>query len=465
MGDAILEPGSFRDRRARVFYHDGGVFRGLGEEALRDWERLSQTQFFSRLMAAGKIVPTERSDDVPGLVSAGWAAVLRHQAIPFVSYPYEWSFGMLHAAALLHLDILLDALGEGMILKDSSAFNIQWTGADPVFIDVASFERLAPGQPWVGYRQFCQMFLYPLFLQAYRDIPFQPWLRGAIDGIEPAHCRNILSARDRLRPGVFTHVYLQSKLEDRYGGQGRDVSKEVRGAGFHKELIEANVRRLRRLVEGLTWKSSSSEWATYAERHGYDDADHEAKRAFVAEACAGRRRRLVWDIGCNAGAYSRIAAEYADYVVAMDADALVIDRLHRALQAETHRSILPLVVDLADPSPDLGWRGLERKSLDKRGTPELTLCLALIHHAVIGANIPLVEFVDWLAGLGSALVIEFVTRSDPMVARLLQNKRDDYDDYNLEFFEKTLASRFTIQRRAPIGTGTRILYFALPRRP
>jgi len=414
-------------------------------------------------MAEGKLIHTERIDPTEELTSAlagDWAAVLKHQIIPFVSYPYEWSFGMLKDAALLQLELLLVALDEEMILKDSSAFNIQWKGAKPIFIDVASFERLNPGGPWVGYRQFCQMFLYPLFLLAYKNVSFQPWLRGSIDGIEPEQCSNLMSVRDLLRPGVFMHVYLQTKMQAKYAQTQKDTKGDLRAAGFNKALIKANANRIGKIIRGLTWKRARSQWSDYANENSYTETDRETKMGFVRNVVLSRPWNLVWDLGCNIGTFSRIAAENARYVVAMDADQLSIERFYQALKAEGNTSILPLLSNLADASPNLGWRGLERKALTERGKPDLTLCLALIHHVVISANIPLTEFVDWLASLGTSLVIEFITKEDPMVKTLLRNKQDNYADYEIKYFEQSLDRAFEVAQRKMLTSGTRVLYFA-----
>jgi len=228
------------------------------------------------------------------------------------------------------------------------------------------------------------------------------------------------------------------------------------------ELIQANARRLTRLVQRLTWKRGQSQWSEYARQHSYIAADHAAKAAFVRDAVHSRRWRLVWDLGCNIGTFARIAAENADYVVAMDVDPLVVDRLYAELKRENSRLILPLVMNVADPSPALGWRCRERKTVVERGRPELTLCLALIHHVVLSANIPLREFITWLASLGTALVIEFVARDDPKVQTLLRNKRDEYVDYDRPQFERCLAEAFTVARRQALASGTRTLYYALP---
>jgi hypothetical protein len=432
-----------------------------------DWRALQASTMFAELQARGSVVATaEVERDLPSLLSGDCAAVLRHEAVPFVCYPYEWTFGMLRDAALLQLEILERSLGEGLILKDGTPYNVQWRGVAPLFVDIGSFERLREGEPWAGYRQFCMLFLYPLMLQAYRDVPFQPWLRGAIDGITPAEASRLLSIRDRLRRGVLVHVVLHSRLERRYAAvEGRAVRAQLRRAGFNPELIRANTRRLARLVQRLRWTPGASPWTDYRDASPYSTEDTEAKVAFVASVAGPRRWRLAWDLGCNDGTYARVAARSARCVVAMDADHATAERLYRALREETERRILPLVVNVCDPSPDLGWMGRERGSLVRRGRPELVLCLALVHHLAITNNVPVREIVAWLAGLGGALVIEFATRRDPMVQRLLAGKREGaHSDYDREHFERCLREAFEVVRCERLPSGTRVLYEARPLR-
>ena len=441
------------------------IRRALSERGLADWDALAGTDLFRNGVADGRLVATERiaePDGLPGELDAGRvAAVLRHERIPVVSYPYEWPFGMLQDAALLELDLLLEALDEGLVLKDASPYNVQWRGTKPVFVDVGSFERLREGEPWAGYRQFCTLLLYPLLLQAYKGVPFQPWLRGSLEGIEPAEMRALISFRDRFRRGVLTNVVLHAKLENRYAD--REVKGDLKKSGFHAELIRANARKLRKLVQGLDWTPGRTAWSGYGEANPYDDADAAGKEAFVREAAATRRRRSLWDIGCNDGRYTRIAAAHAEYVVALDADAAVVEALYRALRAEGSTTILPLVGNVTDPSPGLGWRGEERPPLAERCPPDLTLCLALVHHVSLSGNVPLRSFLDWLVELRTEVVIEFPTRDDPMVRRLLDRKAPGANpDYETETFERKLEERFRVERREALPSGTRILYRAIP---
>jgi hypothetical protein len=457
-----LEPGSFRDPESRVFYSGGGVYRALSPDGLADFEALRQ----SGLLDDPRIVATEQVENGSvdrSLLVHEPAGVLRHERIPFVSYPYEWTFSMLKDAALLQLDLLLAALEHDLVLKDSTPYNVQFKGAKPVFVDVGSFERLREGEPWIAYRQFCMLYLYPLLLQATKGVPFHPWMRGSIDGITPSQMRALLSFRDRFRKGMFTNVFLHARLEAKYADKPSEVKQEVRRV-FKKELFVANVRKMRKLVGRLSWDPPEGVWTAYGERNSYTDDDARRKDEFVRQVATSRHWDLAWDIGANNGRYSRIAAEGASTVVAVDADQGPVELLYRDLRQEGDESILTLTMNLADPSPGLGWRGLERKALPERGKPDLVLALALIHHVAISANVPVKEFLDWLASLGSALVIEFPTREDPMVQKLLAPKRDGlHPDYELGYFERTLGESFEVERSERLESGTRVLYHARPK--
>jgi len=457
------DPGSFRDPDNQVYYAGGEVRRGLRGAAVGDWQALAATGFFGRLVEAGKICASEPVEPA----DPGFELTLRHQTIPFISYPYEWTFGMLRDAALLHLEVLAAALAEQITTKDGSAYNLQWRGTEPTFIDIGSFQRLPEGEPWAGYRQFCQTLLYPLLLTAHTGVGFQPWLRAQIDGIEAGQLRRLLRGRSAWRAGVLKHVRLPAAMQRRLAGtSSRQMSDELKSAGFSTELILATVRGLRRLVTGLDWRPPASHWEDYRQTCSYSGADGAAKLAFVEAALAGpgADRELVLDLGANDGAYARLAARHARQVVAVESDHAVADALYRQLRAERERRVLPLVMDLADPSPGGGWRSVERAPFVGRRPADTTLALALVHHLAIGRNVPLPQLVDLLAALGRELVVEFVDPADPMAQRLLANKpAGSFGDYHQEGFERALAGRFSITRREPLPSGTRTLYAAVPR--
>jgi hypothetical protein len=457
------EPGSFRDPESRVFTVGGEIYRALSRRGLDDFEALQE----SGLLDDPRIVQTERVDApvaADGLMATNVAGVLRHERVPFVSYPYEWTFSMLKDAGLLQLDLLLSALEHGLVLKDSTPYNVQFSGTRPVFIDVGAFERLPEGELWVGYRQFCMLYLFPLLLQARKGVSFRPWLRGSIDGITATEARAFLSFRDRFRRGLTTNVFLHARLERRDVRSGAGIKREVKRTGAERQLIRANVRRMRKLVERLRWSPPQGTWTSYAQDNSYDADDARRKDAFVRAVATSKPWQLAWDLGANTGRHSRIAAEGARRVVAIDADEGPVELLYRELREAGDGTILPLAMNIADPSPSLGWRGAERKSLLERGRPDLVLALALVHHLAIGANVPVKELVDWFAEIGAAMVLEFPTREDPMVQRLLSRKRDGlHPDYERAFFERCLHEAFDVRRSEELGSGTRILYFATPR--
>jgi SAM-dependent methyltransferase len=456
------EPASFRDPDSAVFYADGQILRGLSDRAAEDWARLEATAFFPALVASGKVVATEAYEggDGPSPLSprgTPWSQVLKHQRVPVVSYPYEWPFAMLREAATLQLDVLLAALDEGLSMKDGTAYNVQFFGARPVFVDVGSFEP-AHG-PWPGYRQFCQTQLFPLLVQAHLGVPYQPFLRGSVDGLRAADVAGMFRGLARFRKGVLRNVTLHSVLEQRVKSSSEGVKQRMTKAGYGTELAKAVARNLRKLVQRLEVDKRASTWSDYRDTCSYSDADATAKQAFVRAALEEGTPRTVLDLGANDGAYSLLAADHADYVVAVDGDEAVVDRLYRRLRADGRENVLPLVMDLVDPSGGLGWCNRERAPFVERVRPDLTLALALVHHLAIGANVPLPQVVDWLAGFGGRLVVELVHVDDPMVARLLANKPPGlFDDYDRTAFEALLADRFTVERTETLPGGTRTLY-------
>jgi len=456
------DPGSFRDPDSQLHVDDQGrVLRALTPRAVERWDAVEPSAALRELVETGRIV---RSTRLGAGALPGAAEVLEHERIPAITYPYEWSFSMLRDAALLELDVLRRLLDDGLILSDGTLYNVAFRGPRPVFIDVGSLRPADSGEPWAGYRQFCMQALFPLMLQAFRGVSPRPWLRGAIEGITPAEVRALLRGRDLLRRGVPGHVVLHARLERREARRRPgEVRKELAKAGFSAEIVKANADRLRRLVARLRWSPPASPWDGYHEAGVYDDAAHERKQAFVSEVAATRRWTMAWDVGCHDGRYSRIVAPHAGSVIAFDTDEPTVDRLYRELRDEDVENVLPLVHDLADPSPGLGWGLRERRPLADRARPDLVLMLAVIHHLAIGRSIPLPALLDWLRDLGATAVVEFPHPEDPMAASLIGRKDPGtHDAYTLEAFEAEVARRFTVERRELLPGGTRTLYLVTP---
>lgn len=453
--------GSFRDRSARVAEVDGRIVRYLSANADENWNIVSQSKFWTAAEESKQVVPTKRRPDLlDDAVGSGFSAALEHERVSTLSWPWEWSFSMLKDAALAQLHLMQGALKENLILKDATPFNFQFVGNRPVLIDVCSIEPCKSGQAWDGYRQFCQTFLFPLMLQAWKSIDFQPWLRGRLEGISPREMSAWLSWRDMLRRGSWTHVWLHAMLQS--SSQPQAAASSLQTHGFRREMIERNVESLLATVTRLEWNPRHSTWSNYTCDSTHVEIDRPTKEDMVRAVCRERKPDTVWDLGCNRGIYSRVAAEFANHVWAMDADHLTIDQLYRDLKQERQERILPLVSNIADPSPAVGWRLSERRALLDRSRPQLILCLALIHHLVIGSNLLLPDVIRWLAERECDVVLEWVDRSDPMVRQLLQNRTDVFVDYSESVLRASIAEHFEIVREQPLPSGHRTLLHLRP---
>ena len=465
--------GSFKDPAGRVYRvadatGEGRILRGLNGDAATTLEKLLAEPFFRSLAAAGDVAPTTLLDDQDSAArrvrAEGWAAVAEHQAVDFLTWPYEWPFSMLQDAALLQLRLLETSVRNGWILKDATPFNIQWPGTRPVFIDLPSFVPWAEGEYWQGYRQFCATFLTPLLLTAHLGIPFQPLLRSRLEGIPPEEAVKYFYGLKRFKRGVLSHVWFPAKAErrvQRRAGRGRPAQENARRRQPATMLL-ALLDSLKRLITGLSYGPAGSDWARYAETHSYTPEDFARKQDFVERHAAARRPGLTWDLGANTGAFSRIAAQHSRLVVAVDGDQDAVERLYREARDGGPENIIPLVMDLSNLSPGQGWAGGERAAFDRRAKPDLALCLALVHHLRVSANIPLPLFIGWLRSLDAAVIIEFVGRDDEMFQALLENKRENYADYTADNFASELRRHFAVRDQLELKGGARELFMLEP---
>jgi len=448
------DPGSFRDPASRVFLDGEKVLRLLDERGLQGWRALAATDFFMSAVAEGRVIASTEVDPPPG--SAG---ALEHPRVPLISYPYEWTFSMLKDAALLQLDLLEGALHAGLTIKDSTPYNIQFVGGRPIFIDIGSFEAYRPGEAWIGYRQFTRQFLFPLMLRAWVGVPFQPWLRGDIEGPTPAQMASMLHGKKRFNTGALLHVRLQARMEARMSD--RAVREDLKSAGFSSELILANVRKLRSLVESLHWEHNVEGWSDYGSCT-HVSRDRDAKSEFLESVIERVGPRRVLDLGANDGHFSAIAAAAGAQAIALDGDEAVLDDLYRR---SIGKGLSVVLTDLANPSPSQGWAGVERSGIIERARPDLVVAYGLIHHLIYSASIPPREVLRWLRSFGTPVVVEFVAPSDEMVARLVGNKLPDelHGGRDEAEFRSMIGAMFDIAREQSLGEGTRILFDLIPR--
>jgi hypothetical protein len=374
-----------------------------------------------------------------------------------VSYPYEWTFGELQDAALLTLDVQLTALEAGWTLRDATAYNVQFRDGRPILIDSLSFAPQEEGAPWIAYRQFCEHFLAPLALMARRDVRLIRLLRADPDGIPLDLASTLLPWRTRLNLGLLSHLHLHARAQNRYAADD-DAASTARGVRIDRPRLVGLVRNLRGTVAGLHWKPAGTEWSDYADHTSYGDAATASKVAIVRELLATTGARTVWDLGANTGRYSRVATEGGRRVLAFDIDPAAAERNYRQIREEGRTDILPLVMDLANPSPGVGWASSERQSLVTRADADAVLGLALIHHLAISRNVPLWMLLDLFATLAEWAVVEFVPKDDPMVRHLLATREDVFPDYTLDGFRAAAMGAFTIVAERQIEESPRVLF-------
>lgn len=404
-----------------------------------------------RLVAADPVDSSLLNQIVPGI-----RHLLEHPRLDFVSYPYEWTFSALKAAAVHHLDFHLELLADGFTLSDSTAYNVQFRGCAPIFIDHLSIVPYNNGAVWAGQRQFGMQFLNPLFLWAKRGIAPHAWYRGSVEGIEPEELAKLLGWRDKMSFTVLAHIVGPAMFARRRVADGLDGKPPIVNS-LPKARLVAMLTSLRDYVSGLSLKSEKTVWDDYAGKNSYDEARRAAKHGFVADAVAAVQPHLLFDIGCNSGDFSQTALDSgAASVVGFDFDFGALERAF-ARFGKSGKAMLPLWLDATNPSPGQGWAGAERKSMAQRADAGMMLGLAVIHHLAIAKNVPLDMAVGWLMDLAPAGVIEFPSKSDPMVQQLLRHRPDIFPDYTEEAFLHHVGQRGKIRRREHLGESGRLI--------
>jgi len=450
------DPGSYRDPGGFVYRRDGVIFRQIDAPAIDGWEQFLASGLADRLIADGRLIRHDPAS-LQDAATPTARAVIRPEPIPFVSYPYEWTFGELQDAALLTLDVQLAALEAGWTLRDATAYNVQFRDGRPILIDSLSFAPHEEGAPWIAYRQFCEHFLAPLALMARRDVRLNRLLRADPDGIPLDLASTLLPWRTRLNLGLLSHLHLHARAQNRYAADD-EAASTASGVRIDRQRLVGLIRNLRGTVAGLRWKPAGTEWSDYADHTSYGDAATASKTSIVRELLATTGAQTVWDLGANTGRYSRVAAEGGRRVLAFDIDPAAAERNYRQIRQEGRTDILPLVMDLANPSPGVGWASGERQSLVDRADADAVLGLALIHHLAISRNVPLWMLMDLFATLAEWAVIEFVPKDDPMVRHLLATREDVFPDYTLDGFRAAAMGRFTIVAERPIDESPRVLF-------
>lgn len=442
---------SFRDPSGSLFVKDGVLYRRIAPIYKQHYEHAQNSGLYHSLITEGLLIPHQ--EIVSDTNDKATYKIIAPQKIPFISYPYEWCFSQLKDAAILTLTIQKKALNHKMILKDASAFNVQFLKGRPIFIDTLSFENYKEGSAWVAYRQFCQHFLAPLALMCRCDIRLNQLLKIFIDGIPLDLTSALLPRWTFLSPLIAAHIHLHAKSQKKLSKINFKPSWNI-----SRRNLNALIESLETTVRKLVLKKQDTEWANYYQETNYSAESFAGKKKIISEFLKKMHPKAVWDLGANTGEFSRLASEKGIETVSFDIDPMAVEKNYREVKHKKENNLLPLIIDLCNPSPGIGWDNEERLSLRDRGPADMAMALALVHHLAISNNTPFRMIAKSFSRLCAHIIIEFIPKTDSQVKRLLATREDIFPDYHQTAFEKEFCRYFNINDKKGIAGSERTLY-------
>jgi hypothetical protein len=451
----MTEESSFRDPDGFMFSHSNRLFRAVTYLYKENYDHLINSGLYDKLISDGYLI-AHKEVDFDYLPVKGMYKILEPELINFISYPYEWSFSQLKDAAFLTLKIQRTALDFGMSLKDASAYNVQFHEGHPIFIDTLSFEIYSENNPWQAYKQFCQHFIAPITLMGYSDIRLNELMKNHIDGIPLDLAHKLLPFKTRFKFEILLHIHLHASAQKKYDSNSVKVSDIKRN--FSKNSFYFLINSLRKTLDRVSWAPKGTEWGDYYEPGVHIMQYIEHKKQLVTEYVEFVKPTITWDLGSNTGIFSRLAANESKTVVAFDIDPACVENNYREVKTKNEQNLLPILLDVTNPSPSLGWANLERKSFSDRGPVDLVMALALIHHLAISNNLPFNKIAEHFSCLCKWLIIEFIPKDDNKVQIMLKNRTDIFENYTLDDFEKAFRERFFIEQKHSIKESKRTLY-------
>ncbi len=446
-------PSSFRDKSGFLFYREGSLYRQVNISYKENYELLMNSGIYDLLVKNKLLIPhTEVKIDSEQKNIA--YKIINPQSIPFISYPYEWCFSQLKDAALLTLKIQKIIFEHGMTLKDASAYNIQFKNGKAIFIDTLSFEKYHDDEPWLAYKQFCQHFLATLALMSYKDVRLNQLFRVYVDGIPLDFASKLLPFLSYFNFSLLSHIHFHSKSQKHFENKPIDTSAYKMKRTSFLGLID----NLESAIKNLKWKPKGSEWTNYYEKTNYSSTAHNHKKQIIDNFLNELKPKNVWDFGANEGIFSRIASNKGIQTISFDNDPAAVEKNYIECCKRNDTKILPLLLDMTNPSPGIGWQNMERMSLSERSNADTIFVLALIHHLVISNNLPFYKIAGYFSSLCDTLIIEFIPKTDYQLQKLLLTRKDIFTDYTQDFFEKEFCSFFTIQHSVKIKDSDRYIY-------
>ena len=447
-----IENSSFRDRSGFLFYYENEIYRIINFSYKKQYEKFMNSELYQKLEEKNLIISHSEIENLD--IDCDYYKIIKPEKIPFISYPYEWSFSQLKDAALLTLRIQKAAMKYGMTLKDGSAFNIQFHNGHPIFIDTLSFEIYEEGQIWKPYKQFCQHFLAPLALISKKDVRLNLLSKIFIDGIPIDLAAKLLPKTTFGNFGLMAHIHAHAKSQKHY----EDKDAKIKQKTLSKRSFEGLIESLKSSIEKMTWNENNTEWGDYYSDTNYTEKSFEEKKQFISLAIDQVKPKLVWDMGANTGVFSRLASTKGINTISYDIDPLAVEKNYLLSSQNSEQNILPLILDLTNPSSGIGWNHNERMSIIQRGPADMVFALALVHHLAISNNVPLNKLAEFFSQISKFLIIEFVPKSDSQVKRLLLTRDDIFENYDEKNFEIEFSKFFKIINSKKILDSERTIY-------
>lgn len=448
-----IENSSFRDSSGFLFYIENELYRVINSSYKEQYDHLINSELYKKLTENNLLISHEEINNLE--IDYSYYKIIKPKKIPFVSYPYEWSFSQLKDAALLTLRIQKGAMKYGMTLKDGSAYNIQFFNGKPIFIDTLSFEMYEDGQIWKPYKQFCQHFLAPLALMSKKDIRLNLLSKTFIDGIPLDLTTKLLPKTTFGNFGLMAHIHAHAKSQKHY--ENKEDTK-IKERTISKRSFEGLTDNLDSSIKKMTWKEDNTEWGNYYSDTNYSEESFEEKKKIILSTLEKITPRIVWDLGANTGIFSRLASDQGINTISFDIDPLAVEKNYLESLKNNEQNLLPLILDLTNPSSNIGWNNDERISFLQRGPADLVFALALVHHLAISNNVPLYKIAEFFSTISKFLIIEFIPKSDSQVKRLLTTREDIFKNYDEQNFEKEFSKFFKITSSQKLVESERTIY-------
>jgi len=446
------EASSFRDPSGFVYYKNSKIYRQINWCYKHNYDYFLNTGLKDELINKNLIIRFTETTDAEN--NNNYYKIIEAEKLSHITYPYEWCFSQLKDAALTTLNIQRKALDYNMVLKDASAYNIQFWQGIPILIDILSFEKYEEGSPWRAYKQFCEHFLCPLLLIKYKSADLNHLSKIFIDGIPLKLTSELLPLKTHFNFNILSHIHSHALYQKKY--EKKHTKRKNLFISKNKQIIL--IDNLIHFVESINIKQKNTEWADYYSNNNYTYNALNHKKELILLLTEQLNIKSVIDFGANDGTFSSIFSQQHIETLTIDSDPMAVELNYKKAKAAHDVFLTPFIADISNPSPAIGWENNERKSMLSRLNCDLALSLALIHHLVITHNLSFKQIAAFFSQLCSYLIIEFIPFDDSQIQKMTMHRNDDYNFYTEDNFTISFQPFFTLIKKENINESKRSLY-------